>query len=277
MDSQHRREVEENELLEFWHAFQGWWKDNGTQTLLLIAVAALTFTGVRWYQTKDINELNTAYLELEQASSPESTINVAENYSHRPKLVSLALLKAGDMYLNNSTIGMGATADNDTRKAEVQNAIKQYQQVIDLNATPLVVLNARDGLAKAYETLAYLSGYDQELFAKAKEQYTKMQELAASSKGYELGQEISKYHQENFDSRTHEIVFPKAPEIKLPDVSGGSDDKAPDANGEANTPETSDDATKPADAEGTPPANDNQDDANKTPEPKPDPSSTDNK
>lgn len=277
MDSQHRREVEENELLEFWHAFQGWWKDNGTQTLLLIAVAALTFTGVRWYQTKDINELNTAYLELEQASSPESTINVAENYSHRPKLVSLALLKAGDMYLNNSTIGMGATADNDTRKAEVQNAIKQYEQVIELNVSPLVVLNARDGLAKAYETLAYLSGYDQALFAKAKEQYAKMQELAASSKGYELGQEISKYHQENFDSRTQQIVFPKAPEIKLPDVSGGNEDKTSVTNGETKTPGTSDDSTKPADADSTPSANGNQDDANKTSEPKPEASSTDNK
>jgi len=164
MDSEHRHELKENDLLEFFRNFRQWWTKYGTQTLLVILIAVLAVTAYRYFQGKEARELNAAWSDYAAASTPESLQQVAGIHVNRPGLSNRALLDAADQLFNRAIgvgeDGMPAPADRleptDEQRKTLEQAAKLYQRVIDApqpTEPSLHKLNARMGLASVREAL----------------------------------------------------------------------------------------------------------------------------
>ena len=177
MDSQHRHELQTNDLEEFITHFKEWWTKHGTNTLMgiLIIVAVIFF--MRWYSGREDRILNQAYGELAAAADPFAKTEVAGKYESIDGFASIARLQAADMLLRQA-IGVMPTPNSDDAPAgeERTNMLNQaatlYERVTNSGATKLQVLNARFGLASVKESLGE--------FDAARDQYQKVQEEAGN-------------------------------------------------------------------------------------------------
>jgi tetratricopeptide (TPR) repeat protein len=102
MDSKHRHELEQNDLVIFLTHFNEWWKKYGQMTLLVILVIVGAFTFTRYYQYNKMQAHESAWGALAQSTSPESyRATAAEN---KGAVQALAYLRGADLLLAQATL-----------------------------------------------------------------------------------------------------------------------------------------------------------------------------
>jgi tetratricopeptide (TPR) repeat protein len=235
MDSEHRHELKENDLLEFFRNFKNWWAKHGTQTLLVILVCVLALTGYRYFKGKEARERDAAWADLANVSTVEGRQQVAGMYPNRPGLANLALLQAADDLRTQAfavdELGNPAPATspepNEAQRKTLDDAAKLYQRVIDApqpTEPSLYKLNARMGLAAVHETLGE--------WDKAEAEYRNVIKEAGAYRNIAL---VADRQIQTMDSRKEPIAFKLAPPVELPDeTSDGA------SEGETDEPTTSD-------------------------------------
>ena len=234
MDSEHRHELKENDLLEFIRDFKSWWAKHGTQTLLVILVAVLALTAYRYFRGKAARELDAAWSEYASVSTPEGRQQIAGAYVNYPGLSNLALLDAADETFGNA-LGIGRGIDpmpatspgpSAEQAEQLRKAAGLYQRVIDApqpTEPSLYKLNARMGLAAVYETLGE--------WDKAAEQYRLTIQESGPYKNISAAADRALT---TMADREQPVTFPPAP---VTEVTGA--------------PEGAPDAAAPRDADGT--------------------------
>jgi len=242
MDSQHRHELEQNDLLEFITHLREWWIKNGLKTLLLVlAVMVCLFLYVMQKQkAKDTHD--SAWGDLSSASSPESLRGVAKAHIE-PGIAVHAYLRAADLSLAKA-LGQGQfiekegelpALDDAQRKQLLDSAGEDYQHIVDnQSAHTAVKLNAMLGLASVAE---FRHQWDQ-----ARELYDRVQQMAKDK--YQVIELEAKARADALDRAAVPVMF--AP----PDPEPASDDTlqpdSPEAAAAPDTPEASDTPETPA-------------------------------
>lgn len=154
MDSDHRHELKENDLEDFFHNFRQFW-DKWGNTLLMAVLAVLVGVLVtrfvnQWRQQRH----DQAWEALITETSPLGLEEVAKQ-TNDPTVSILASLQAGEAALRNKpadVVSLGTLSE--TRKAELTSAQGDFQKVIDNpDADELYKLNAMLGLAAVMEEL----------------------------------------------------------------------------------------------------------------------------
>jgi hypothetical protein len=221
MDPEHRHELKESDLERFARNFGPWWQKHGTRVLLVIALLLLSFVVVRYLSTRAERIRENAYTALAEASNPGAKHEVAVEYQNVPGLPARAWLEAGDMKLQEALVGPpGAQQQGlrggqqslspEERTERLERAAEFYKRVIDKSDQPLLVINARLGLAAAHESL--------DRFEKARTQYEKIRE-EAEGRYPELAERASA-RLADLDRIQEPIEFPEPPE-PAQDGSGG--------------------------------------------------------
>ena len=102
MDSQHRHELEQNDLVVFLTHLNEWWAKHGQITLIVILVVVGTFTGTRYYQHNKMMAHENAWGGLARSTSPESYRATAADNEGTVK--ALAYLRGADLLLAQATV-----------------------------------------------------------------------------------------------------------------------------------------------------------------------------
>ena len=163
MDSHDRHELKQNDLAEFFTHFKEWWDKHGTSLLLAIILVLGGMYAYRWYSTKEHKAKHAAWSAVLAAGTPEAMQDMAAQYADISGAWCRATLDAADSLANQANLGVEPSAagqpgqdinlTDEQRQRKLELAEKLYQQVID-RGTPLFVLNARAGLAAAYESMS---------------------------------------------------------------------------------------------------------------------------
>lgn len=166
-----RAGLEESRInVEFLEFLKKW----GTPMLFAVAVVAGGMSAYRWYNQRTDDRSAQAFGELEAAmssGSPESLTAVADQYQGVGSVAPMALLEAGDSYLQavvsgikpGSTLKPDGTPNNaddvltpDDRSSYLDRAAASYQRVYDLsNSKPgrtVFAVGALYGLAAVAES-----------------------------------------------------------------------------------------------------------------------------
>ena len=219
MDTEHRHELKENELYEFFRNFRDWWDKHGLSTMLIVLVALAGFLFYRWYSGKEHRELNTAWTAMTDTSSPEGLVRVADEHGDREGVRAYALLQAAHLLSQEAILGQtgmtaeGASLDAEQRELRLERAAELYQRVIELGEPRLMVLNARFGLAAVYESMGR--------FDEAREQY---EQAARGSQLYSGLAEIAERKIRELEVLQSPVDFADAPA-----TSEATDDDAGEA------------------------------------------------
>lgn len=163
MDSEHRHELEQNDLAVFLTNFGQWWSKYGNWTLITILVLVAGYTGQRLITTQREIAHERAWADLALTTSPDVANSIAG--SHPEPVRSLLLLRGADLLLNQVTFpptpqksadesGEQKPAAEPARDVakDLQTARMMYQQVIDSKAAHDVIhYNAWLGIAAVAE------------------------------------------------------------------------------------------------------------------------------
>lgn len=202
MDSQHRHELKENDLMEFLRNFKEWFNKYGTQVLLVILIAVLAYVGVNWFTGREMRQRQAAWAEYAASATPEGLAQLGDRYSRsRPGVAAMSLLDAADLLRREAVLGIGPDAQNPTASGELtddqrrtlEQAANYYQRVIDMPGTHLLYqLNAHMGLAATqvslgdreaarehYRAAMQASGPYQQIRALAQMQMSRLDQLPA--------------------------------------------------------------------------------------------------
>lgn len=156
MDSQHRHELKENDLVEFLTHFGQWWGKHGGKILTVVLVLAVVVTGKRWFDASTAAATEKAWRDLADTTSPEGYRSVALSHQD-PAVRALAYLRGADLLLAKSaTASDDQHTTNDSTTAgssqDLDSAALMYQQVVDdQDVHPAYRLNALLGLAAVAE------------------------------------------------------------------------------------------------------------------------------
>lgn len=181
MDSQERHDMKQNDLQEFLVNFREWWSKYGTILMLVILVALGGFVLARWYAGREARALEAAYSELDIArgsGNPFALQEVAVRYEDVPGVAGMARLEAADLIVREVLGLLPRQTDappltEEEKKDQLEQAAQLYLRVIELDQSPLQVLNARLGLATVAETRGD--------FDAAREQYDRIQQQAGET------------------------------------------------------------------------------------------------
>lgn len=163
MDSEHRHELEQNDLAVFLTNFGQWWSKYGNWTLITVLVIVAGYTGQRLIATQREIAHERAWADLALTTSPDVANSIAG--SHPEPVRSLLLLRGADLLLNEVTFPRKpqTPADESAEQKpavdpardpakDLQTARMMYQQVIDAKAAHDVIhYNAWLGLAAVAE------------------------------------------------------------------------------------------------------------------------------
>lgn len=143
--------------------FADWLKRWGSPMLLGILVLALGYRGWIWFQERQVQALDSAFIELDYASqsgNPESLMQVAQAWDGRASVSHQARLEAADRYLLAHSTGVkpggvpGNPEDraNETETANYLNLAESlyrdvYQATSSKKAYTLFTLRALSGLS----------------------------------------------------------------------------------------------------------------------------------
>lgn len=160
MDSNHRHELEENDLQAFLANFGEWWQKHGNKTLtaiLLVLVVILGFRLIRWQRAA---ALEAAWSDLETHQTPSGLVEVANRHGNRTVQL-LARLQAADTLLRevvtprSATVTEGQEPDTGTDLTPEQKldvSAREYEAVrSSRHAPPIFRFNASLGLASVME------------------------------------------------------------------------------------------------------------------------------
>ena len=187
MDSEHRHELQENDLRESLSNWRELWSKYGTPITVAVLVVVVAFAGYRLYGTYTSSKREAAWQELAQTSSPEGLAQVAEQHSIKAVRM-LALLRAADLHLEQAIFvaepaaGEGEDGDNgesavqalrpaeiEEQKQRLTRAETMYQRVLEEAEAAEFRVNALLGLAAVAES--------REQWDAASDRYTQAQEL----------------------------------------------------------------------------------------------------
>ncbi|MAX25070.1 MAG: hypothetical protein CMJ19_11260 [Phycisphaeraceae bacterium] len=153
MDSKHRHELEQNDLVVFLTGFNEWWNKYGQVTLILVVIVLGSFTAVRFYNHNKQQAHESAWGALAQSTSPESYSATASENAGAVK--ALAYLRGADLLLEEATLpakpedqevtptpaAEGETAE-DAPKTQVQVAAPQKQDPAQMLEDALTMYQA---------------------------------------------------------------------------------------------------------------------------------------
>jgi hypothetical protein len=156
MDSNHRHDLEENDLFTFLRNFKEWWNRYGTWLLAVTFVVVASLVGYNWYRKNTVQRHEESWSQVNgMATTPDAYLLLAQGASD-PGLQARAYLAAADLYVDRASrpVPPGPGYDDEVAKQQdfLKNAASAYQQVLNIpNASPLFKLNAQLGLATAAE------------------------------------------------------------------------------------------------------------------------------
>lgn len=218
MDSQHRHELQQNDLAEFISHFQDWWEAHGFRTLLYVLVILAVVFGIQMVKANKKAAHDEMWFELSAATSPAAYESVARTHQS-PTVRALARLRGADLALNralgrkapesavasafgelSTPVVEDTTADQSTMLTEAEQG---YRAVIDMTDAPLDIrLNAYLGLASVEET--------RRAWDAARQVYKQVEDLAGN--GYELFAETASHRTKAIERIAEPIVLGKDPE-----------------------------------------------------------------
>ncbi|XAM00251.1 tetratricopeptide repeat protein [Phycisphaeraceae bacterium D3-23] len=167
MDSKKRHELETNDLREFLDNFKDFWDKNGNTILIALIIVVGGLAAMRWYKNKQVATVNDAAHALETATNGEFLLSVAADH---PSVRHIALLRAGDSFLEEARLARVAGEDDDAEE-HLENAANAYASVVGEEKSPAEFrISAYLGSATVAEELG---DWD-----KAKAAYTQASELA---------------------------------------------------------------------------------------------------
>jgi tetratricopeptide (TPR) repeat protein len=158
MDSEHRHELKENELAEFFRHFGQFWEKWGNSLLLVILVVLVAVVSVQIVTGHRFRQHEQNWSSLEFETHPSALAQVAESVKH-PPIRALAHLRAGDALLRGDVVdapsGFTVEAqplDAAGRQRQLQEAAEHYEAVRQMErADGLFRVNALLGLAAVAE------------------------------------------------------------------------------------------------------------------------------
>jgi hypothetical protein len=161
MDSQHRHELKENTLHEFFVNFnlKEWWGKHGNTVLVVLLLVVGSVAVIRLVSSTGQAARERDWADLSGATSPEGYAAVAET-TRLPTVRSLALLRGSDLALERSVaptppIGEDPAVQTPLSPQQQQRTFEEaalrYQRIIQSDAHWLVKLNAQLGLASVAE------------------------------------------------------------------------------------------------------------------------------
>lgn len=161
MDSEHRHELKENELAEFFRNFGQFWNKWGNSLLLVVLVVLVAVVAIQMVTGHRYREHEQTWESLEFEQSPAGLAAVAESVND-PHVRALAHLRAGDALLRTEP-SLGAadelgvetsTLDTATRRRKLTEAAGHYEAVREATGVdPIYKVNALLGLAAVAEGL----------------------------------------------------------------------------------------------------------------------------
>lgn len=175
MDTEHRHELKENDLAEFFRNFGQWWSNHGNAMLVLVLVVVVGFTGYHLLVARTSEQYEAAWRDLANSTTPEAYRSVAE-LSEVGVVQATAYLRGADLLLAKASQESSVDADNpdDPVRRSLQKAEEMYLQAIEVAKAEqlhdLFQLNAWLGLASIYEA--------KHEFEKAADYYQKVQKKA---------------------------------------------------------------------------------------------------
>jgi hypothetical protein len=252
MDSEHRHELQRNDLAEFITNFGQWWRKNGLKTLILLLVVVGAVFFYRSQRVAVETAHDKAWYDLATATTADMYVNLIGDHDVAA-IDALAHLRAGDWLHERFRVGdqeatatdageNGTTveAESDEQKQAkrqklLREAAEQYQAVIDDPKAHLAIkLNAMLGLAAVAESSLQ---WDQ-----ARQHYAQIQEMASA--GYERIKELAARHTAALERLTEPVIFgvePEKPKFDMtnlltpetaaspPDAPDSDDSQAPDS------------------------------------------------
>lgn len=98
--------------------FIDWLNKWGTTILMIVLVAALSWAGFRWWERRQLETLDEAFVQLEAArtaGSPDNLLAVARDHPTRGAVYEIATCEAAEIYLESARRGVvpGGSASND--------------------------------------------------------------------------------------------------------------------------------------------------------------------
>lgn len=225
MDSEHKHELQQNDLAEFITNFGQWWRKNGLKALILLLVVV---GAVFFYLSQRVGAERAhdrAWYDLATATTADMYRDLVGTHGV-PAIDALAHLRAGDLLHEQFRVGdqdaaaTGAGEDDTTPKADsdeqkqakLRQAAEQYQAVIDDPEAHLTIkLNAMLGLAAVAESSLQ--------WEQARQHYARIQEMASA--GYERIKELAVRHTAALERLTEPVVFgvePPKPIIDLTEI-----------------------------------------------------------
>ena len=131
MDSEHRHELQENDLRESLSNWREAWSKYGTPITVALLLFAIVFGGYRLYDMYTSSKREAAWRELAETSSPEGLARVAEQHSVTPVRM-LALLRAADLHLEQAIfVAEPATAEGDDAPNAAGTANDAEEEIAD--------------------------------------------------------------------------------------------------------------------------------------------------
>lgn len=259
MDTEHRHDLEQNDLEQFLAHFKEWWSKWGNSILTAVLVVLLVVVVWRFIENRRaaIEEQNLSGLYTE--TSPEGMRDFARGVSD-PAVQARAYLRAADMLLIRASLPAAATgsiSDPDAQtpapaerepRSELEEALAIYQQVATTKGVhPVVRLNAELGRAAVIEGLMGLAGSDRaaSLRKEAGEVYTSIATEAAPS--YPAIAARARQRRALLDELARPMIFGPdlSPQGAAESESGSQTTTAPEAGSAASTSSAAPSASVP--------------------------------
>lgn len=236
MDSEHRHELQENDLRESLSNWRELWSQYGTPITVVLLVVAIGFGGYRLYGMYTSSKREAAWQELAQTSSPEGLAQVAEQHGIAAVRM-LALLRAADLHLEQaifvaepttgeeegadasvdaSAVRAVQPAETEEQKQRLARAEAMYQRVLDEAEAAEFRVNAMLGLAAVAES--------REQWDAAADWYTQAQALGEESQLPRIVG-IADHRRDLLDKLRMPVAIVDAPEPEEP-ADAGADDGA---------------------------------------------------
>lgn len=202
MDSEHRHELAESDLVHAWEKFKVWWARNSTTVLGVAVVAAALILAVRYFRAKAAAERESEQWMLASETGPENFRLLAAETGD-DGVEAQANLRGADVILAQIARpperGQPALSA-EKRAAELEKAEGMCKSVLSAGRHPLLAINARLRLA----TIAEARGnWDQ-----AKAEYQAIQK-DASAGGYEYHQKLAAAYEKMLPRVAVSPVFAK--------------------------------------------------------------------
>lgn len=216
MDSQHRHELEQNDLERVLGGTKEWITENQQSVLWGLIIIAVVVGGFVYYAQSKGSEQAARY-ELwdlyATAQTPGGLDQILENASAPADLVVLSHLKKADMLLEEGLQpGLGSDSAQEQKKVRFEQAIDHYDNVINNDkAKPLVKYNAMLGKASAAESLRQWDDAE-----------SAYQSIVDAAEAYPAIMQVAKARLAALDRIKVPVTF--APDVKPKDGLEGVDD-----------------------------------------------------